>query len=124
VSPSRITRRMIIPVRCFTCGRVLADKWEYWMRECAKRSAAEKQRPPPTGETTTGGEGDTPADTTATATATATAAGGLGDDNVTGGARDHFEPDLKKDLLDMLGLDRICCRRHMLTHVDIIDILI
>ena len=21
---------MIIPVRCFTCGKVLADKWEYY----------------------------------------------------------------------------------------------
>lgn len=23
---------MIIPVRCFTCGKVLADKWENWVQ--------------------------------------------------------------------------------------------
>lgn len=24
---------MIIPVRCFTCGKVLADKWEYYKKQ-------------------------------------------------------------------------------------------
>lgn len=27
------------------------------------------------------------------------------------------------DVLDELGLTRICCRRHFLTHVDLIDII-
>lgn len=27
---------MIIPVRCVTCGKVLADKYEYYRRECEK----------------------------------------------------------------------------------------
>lgn len=26
---------MIIPVRCFTCGKVLADKWEYYKKQTA-----------------------------------------------------------------------------------------
>ena len=24
---------MIVPIRCFTCGKVIADKYEYYMRE-------------------------------------------------------------------------------------------
>jgi DNA-directed RNA polymerase I, II, and III subunit RPABC5 len=27
---------MIIPVRCFTCGKVLADKYDYFLREVKK----------------------------------------------------------------------------------------
>lgn len=25
---------MIVPVRCFTCGKVLADKWEAYVKRC------------------------------------------------------------------------------------------
>ncbi len=27
---------MIIPVKCFTCGKVLADKYQYYLRETQK----------------------------------------------------------------------------------------
>lgn len=27
---------MIIPVRCFTCGKILADKWNFYQRELEK----------------------------------------------------------------------------------------
>ncbi|MCS7096569.1 MAG: DNA-directed RNA polymerase subunit N [Candidatus Bathyarchaeota archaeon] len=57
---------MIIPVRCFTCGKLIADKWE----EFAIRVKA----------------GENPA-----------------------------------EVLDSLGLKRYCCRRMILSHVDIID---
>lgn len=29
---------MIIPVKCFTCGEVLADKYRYYIAECMKRN--------------------------------------------------------------------------------------
>jgi DNA-directed RNA polymerase subunit N (RpoN/RPB10) len=32
---------MIIPVRCFACGKVLADKWQSYERQC--READEKK---------------------------------------------------------------------------------
>jgi len=33
---------MIIPVRCFTCGKTLADKYDWYIKEAAKlRSDAE-----------------------------------------------------------------------------------
>ena len=29
---------MIIPVKCFTCGKVLGNKWAYYVREVRKKS--------------------------------------------------------------------------------------
>lgn len=57
---------MIIPVRCFSCGKLVGDKWEPF----SKRVAA----------------GEHP-----------------------------------KEVLDDLGVERYCCRRMLLTHVDLID---
>lgn len=60
---------MIVPVRCFTCGKVLANKWETYL-------------------------GLLRADYT------------------------------ERDALDELSLKRYCCRRMMLTHVDLIEKLL
>jgi DNA-directed RNA polymerase subunit N len=57
---------MIIPVRCFTCGKVVADKFEQFKRELQQN--------------------EDPA-----------------------------------EILDRLGLQRYCCRRMLLSHIDIID---
>lgn len=76
---------MIIPVRCFTCGKVLADKWEYYQAEVAK---LEKESDAPE-----------PSDSKS------------------------FEKLKTGKVLDALGLDRMCCRRHMLGHVDLIHII-
>jgi DNA-directed RNA polymerase subunit N (RpoN/RPB10) len=35
----------------------------------------------------------------------------------------YFKEPFRKQILDELELDRYCCRRHMLSHVDIIDYL-
>ena len=35
----------------------------------------------------------------------------------------YFKEPFRKAILDELELDRYCCRRHMLGHVDIIDYL-
>ncbi len=76
---------MIIPVKCFTCGAVLANKYQYYVREVRKEKAA---------------------------------AGASGEDVVylTSGSA---EKTAEGRVLDRLGLNKICCRRHMLTHVDI-----
>lgn len=82
---------MIIPVRCFTCGKVLANKWEYYQRrvkELEKEAAGEK------------------------------AAGTEKKD-----AHKNFDAVYTGKVMDELGLDRMCCRRHMLGHVDLIDII-
>lgn len=57
---------MIVPVRCFTCGKLIGDKWE----EFARRVKA--------------GE----------------------------------EPG---EVLDSFGIKRYCCRRMLLSHVEVID---
>ncbi|NHI91710.1 MAG: DNA-directed RNA polymerase subunit N [Candidatus Lokiarchaeota archaeon] len=57
---------MIIPIRCFTCGRLVADKWEEFQERTKK------------------GE----------------------------------EP---KKVLDDLKLNRFCCRRMLITHIELIE---
>lgn len=74
---------MIIPVRCFTCGKVLANKWEWFKRKRDEMGT---------------GEGSQQTD------------------------KDGFySGEQLKPLLDELGLKRLCCRRHIITHVDLID---
>ncbi len=37
---------MIIPIRCFTCGKTLADKWDYYDSEVKKlENQADKPKP-------------------------------------------------------------------------------
>lgn len=60
---------MIVPVRCFTCGKVIGDKWEDFARRVKEGEDAGK-------------------------------------------------------VLDDLGLTRYCCRRMLLSHVEIIDEII
>jgi len=57
---------MMIPIRCFTCGKVIGDKWEDFSRRVKN--------------------GEKP-----------------------------------KDVLDDLGVTRYCCRRMLLSNVEIID---
>ena len=85
---------MIIPVRCVTCGKVIGDKWEYFKKKCEEKKK-------------------------------------LQEESIKNKANNE-EDDMSlafhekwgyKEYLDELGLDRLCCRRHMLGHVDLIDII-
>jgi DNA-directed RNA polymerase subunit N (RpoN/RPB10) len=76
---------MIIPVKCFTCGKVLANKYLFYTREVRKMKLDKEQDP----------------------------------DKVVYLTKDYAEKTPEGVVLDSLGLTRICCRRHMLTHVDI-----
>ena len=76
---------MIIPVKCFTCGNVLADKYRYFQSE-VRRIKIEK---------------------------------GLNVDKVVYLTKEVVEKTPEGIVLDNLGLKNVCCRRHMLTHVDI-----
>ena len=59
---------MLIPVRCFTCNKVIGNKWDPYCKLC--------------------------------------------------------ESMPEKDALDKLGLTRYCCRRMLLSHVNVIDQLL
>jgi DNA-directed RNA polymerase subunit N (RpoN/RPB10) len=60
---------MLIPVRCYTCGKVLGDKWEHYKDIIEKGESQPKA-------------------------------------------------------FEIIGLKRYCCKRVLLGHVDLIDILI
>lgn len=77
---------MIIPVKCFTCGKVLADKYRYYQREVAKLKTAKN----------------------------------MDIDKVVYLTKDFIDKTPEGEILDKLKLNKMCCRRHILTHVDII----
>ena len=60
---------MIIPIRCFTCGKVIGNKWEQYIQLLNKNFS-------------------------------------------------------ENSALDLLKLKRYCCRRMLLTHVDLIEKLL
>ena len=76
---------MIIPIKCFTCGNVLADKYRYYLQE-VRRMKIQK------GEDVS---------------------------KVVYMAKDNTTKTPEGQVLDDIGLTNVCCRRHMLTHVDI-----
>ena len=76
---------MIIPVKCFTCGKVLADKYAFYLREVRKRKLAERRDV----------------------------------QTVVYLTKEYAEKTAEGYVLDQLNLKMPCCRRHMLTHVDI-----
>jgi DNA-directed RNA polymerase subunit N len=76
---------MIIPVKCFTCGMVLADKYRYYLQE-VRRMKLEK---------------------------------GKDTEKVVYVTKKNIEKTPEGIVLDDLGLTNVCCRRHMITHVDI-----
>lgn len=77
--------KMIIPIKCFTCGNVLADKYRFYLEEVRKLKESKHQ--------------DT--------------------DRVVYLTTTNMEKTPEGIVLDNLGLKNVCCRRHMLTHVDI-----
>ena len=76
---------MIIPVKCFTCGNVIGNKWEYYVREVRKRKLESGQDL----------------------------------EKVIYLTNNNIKKTVEGEVMDDLKLTRMCCRRHMLTHVDI-----
>ena len=76
---------MLIPVKCFTCGKVIGDKYEYYKREVRKIKLAK----------------------------------GLEVEKVIYLTSSDLEKTPEADVLDILGLNKYCCRRHILTHVEL-----
>ena len=76
---------MIIPIKCFTCGNVLADKYLYYIKEVRQIKMSN----------------------------------GMNTDEVVYLDEGKMEKTPEGKVLDRLHLTKMCCRRHMLTHVDI-----
>ncbi len=76
---------MIIPIKCFTCGHVLADKYRYYIEKVRQNKKDNN----------------------------------LDEDNVIYLTKQNVEKTAEGKIMDELGLRKMCCRRHFLTHVDI-----
>ena len=76
---------MIIPVKCFTCGSVLGDKYRFYLQEVRRIKYQEN----------------------------------LETEKVIYLSENNVKKTPEGEVLDMLKLNKMCCRRHMLTHVDL-----
>ena len=76
---------MIIPIKCFTCGNVLADKYRYFQQEVRNIKIKNK----------------------------------IDLDKVVYFTKKNMEKTPEGIVLDKININNVCCRRHMLTHVDI-----
>lgn len=76
---------MLIPVKCFTCGKVLANKYRFYKSEIQKRKISKS----------------------------------LEVNKVVYLTPENMKKTPEGEVLDFLQLTKYCCRRHMLTHVDI-----
>ena len=76
---------MIIPVKCFTCGTILADKYRWYQNKVREKKLAKN----------------------------------MNVDKVVYLTTEFIDKTPEGEVLDNLNLKKMCCRRHMLTHVDI-----
>ena len=76
---------MIIPVKCFTCGNVLGDKYLYYIKKVNDIKVNN----------------------------------GMKGDEVVYLTPDNVKKTPEGIVMDELRLRKMCCRRHMLTHIDI-----
>ena len=76
---------MIIPIKCFTCGKVLADKYLFYQKVVRKIKIEQN----------------------------------IEQNRVSYLDENNYKKTPEGIVLDNIKLTKICCRRHMLTHVDI-----
>jgi DNA-directed RNA polymerase I, II, and III subunit RPABC5 len=81
---------MIIPIKCFTCGMVLADKYRFYVQEVRKKKLAKR------------GNNES-----------------IDIDKVLYLSKEFHEKTPEGEVLDELNMNKMCCRRHFLTHVNI-----
>ena len=76
---------MLIPVKCFSCGKVLADLYREYIRRVREKKIKND----------------------------------MAIDDVIYLTKVNTDKTPEGEVLDSLYLNKMCCRRHMLTHVDI-----
>jgi len=81
---------MIIPIKCFTCGMVIANKYRYYQEQVRKKKLAKR------------GNNQS-----------------IDVDKVLYLTKEFAEKTPEGEVLDELNMKKMCCRRHFLTHVDI-----
>ncbi len=76
---------MLIPVKCFTCGKKIGDKYEYYLKQVEERSGISKNS-----------------------------------EDIQYLDENNIEKTIQGIVLDELHLKDMCCRRHFLTHVNML----
>jgi DNA-directed RNA polymerase subunit N (RpoN/RPB10) len=74
---------MIIPIKCFTCGTLIADKYRLYVEQVHEKKLE------------------------------------MGISETVYFNSSNNSKTIEGEMMDKLGLVKQCCRRHMLTHVDI-----
>jgi DNA-directed RNA polymerase I, II, and III subunit RPABC5 len=77
---------MIIPVKCFTCGKVLGNKYRYYLEKVREKKLARDMEI----------------------------------NKVIYLTQEHRDKTPEGEVMDELKLNKMCCRRHIMTHVDIV----
>ena len=122
---------MIIPIRCFTCGKVLADKYDYYLQQVQDMEYANKQS-----HSSAASAASASAAATTSKKAVAKAATDVKNKQDKQDKQDkdlaakqeahdtrHFDTIRTGSILDSMGLTRYCCRRHMLSTVDMMEVI-
>ena len=81
---------MIIPIKCFTCGGVLADKYRFYQEQVRQKKLSQEKKDK-----------------------------NVRVEKIVYLTKETIDKTSEGIVLDDLGLTNVCCRRHMLTHVDI-----
>ena len=81
---------MIIPIKCFTCGGVLADKYRFYQEQVRQKKLSQEKKDK-----------------------------NVRVEKIVYLTKETIDKTIEGIVLDDLGLTNVCCRRHMLTHVDI-----
>ena len=81
---------MIIPVRCFTCGKIIADKYNTYQNLVTENRKS---------------------------------MGMPNEDTILKVSKDKVPETPEGKALDQIGLKRYCCRRMMLSHINLIDVI-
>lgn len=76
----------LIPIKCFTCGTLIADKYDYYCEEVRRRKLNNGNN-------------------------------NLEIKKVVYMTKDFSEKTIEGEVLDEIGLMKICCRKHILTQV-------
>jgi len=81
---------MIIPIRCFTCGKIIGDKWEAY-KKLVKENREKMGLPD--------------------------------EDTIIDVKLENLQETPEGIAMNQLKLKRYCCRRMLLSHIDLIDII-
>ena len=81
---------MIIPIKCFTCGGILADKYRFYQEQVRQKKLSQEKKDK-----------------------------NVRVEKIVYLTKETIDKTTEGIVLDDLGLTNVCCRRHMLTHVDI-----